>query len=165
MIISKLCNASVRTYRKNEETFCCQHHTCCAVTRKYLGFGRTALCFSALPSTIKFIYVLDLSPLSYIAGALGQISNYFIGPSPFGGLGVFATRLVCTGDLIVPERPLPILPRAFKRTAMPGSKGLTKEEMNQVTMHGDEKYLGIAVERMTDEIREAFIRINDRRDT
>ena len=80
--------------------------------------------------------------------------NHRAGPLPCGGLGVFATCLVCTGDLIVAERALPILPHAFKKTAVPGSKGLTEE-------HKDEEYLGIAVERRTDKIREAFMALGE----
>lgn len=93
-------------------------------------------------------------PVEKIAG--GKV-NHRVGPSPFGGLGVFATRIVRYGDLIVAERPLLISPRGFEMVAGSGSKGLTQAEMIQVAMHEWEEHLDIAVKRMTDENREAFM--------
>ncbi|EDR00126.1 uncharacterized protein LACBIDRAFT_314728 [Laccaria bicolor S238N-H82] len=80
--------------------------------------------------------------------------NHRIGPSPVGGLGVFATRLVRAGDLIIAERPLLISQRTFDMSV---AEGLTKAEMMQVNMQKWEEHLGIAaLKRMTDENRKAF---------
>ncbi|EDR10227.1 uncharacterized protein LACBIDRAFT_316887 [Laccaria bicolor S238N-H82] len=78
-------------------------------------------------------------------------------PSPFGGLGMFAARPVRTGDLIVAERPLLIAQRGFEMRDESGSKGLTQAEMIQVYMQQWEEQLGIALNRMTDENRKAFM--------
>jgi len=95
-----------------------------------------------------------LHPIEKTAG--GKVYHH-VGPLPFGGLGVFTTHPVHTGDLIVAERPLLILPCGFEMTTRPSSKGLTEEEIIQVTMHGEEECLGIAVKRMTDENQKAFM--------
>ena len=83
--------------------------------------------------------------------------NHRVGPSPFGGLGLFATRPVRAGDLIVAERPLLISPRGFEIRVGPNSKGVTEAEMIQVAMQDWEERLGIALKRMTDENRKAFM--------
>jgi hypothetical protein len=95
-------------------------------------------------------------PRSVEKTAGGKV-NHRVGPSPFGGLGVFATRPVRTGDLIVAERPLLISPRGFREAVLSSSKGLTQEEMIQVQMQEWEEQLGIALKRMTDENRKAFM--------
>ena len=64
-------------------------------------------------------------PLEKTAG--GKV-NHRVGPSPFGGLGVFATRSVRTGDLIVAERPLLITSRGFRMAVGCGSKGLPEDD-------------------------------------
>ena len=79
-----------------------------------------------------------------------------VGPSPFGGLGMFATRNVRTGNLIVAERPLLISQRGFEMKVGFGSKGLTEAQVIQVNMQEWEEHLGIALKRMTDENRKAF---------
>ncbi|EDQ99659.1 uncharacterized protein LACBIDRAFT_334800 [Laccaria bicolor S238N-H82] len=84
----------------------------------------------------------------------GEKVNHRVGPSPFGGLGVFATRPLRTGDLIVAERPLLISKRGIEMTR---SKGLTQAEMIQVSMQEWEERLGVALKRMTDENRKAFM--------
>ena len=80
-----------------------------------------------------------------------------VGPSTFGGLGMFATRPVRTGDLIIAERPLLISPRGFDMRVGSGSKGLTEAQIIQVRMQEWEEHLGIALKRMSDENRKAFM--------
>ena len=93
-------------------------------------------------------------PVKKTAG--GRV-NHRVRPSPFGGLGMFATRPVRTGDLIVAERPLLISQRGFEVKVGSGPGGLTQAEMIQVHMQEWEEQLGIALKRMTDENRKAFM--------
>ena len=51
-----------------------------------------------------------------------------VGPSPFGGLEVFATCSVRTGDVIVAERPLLITSRGFRKAVGSGSQGLPEDD-------------------------------------
>ena len=83
--------------------------------------------------------------------------NHRVGPSPFGGLGVFITRPVRTGNLTVAERPLLISQRGFQMTVGSGLKDLTEAEMIQVRLQEWEERLDIASKRMTDENRKAFM--------
>ncbi|EDR10226.1 uncharacterized protein LACBIDRAFT_316886 [Laccaria bicolor S238N-H82] len=93
-------------------------------------------------------------PRSVEKTAGGKV-NHRVRASPFGGLGVFATRPIRTGDLIVAERPLLISPRGFEMRVE--SKGLTQAERIQVTMQEWEERLDVAVKRMTDENRKVFM--------
>ena len=93
-------------------------------------------------------------PVEKTAG--GKV-NHRVRPSPVGGLGVFATRPIRTGELIIAERPLLISQRSFEMRVESGSKGLTKAEMIQVNMQEWEEHLGVALKRMTDENRKAFM--------
>ncbi|EDQ99660.1 uncharacterized protein LACBIDRAFT_316178 [Laccaria bicolor S238N-H82] len=93
-------------------------------------------------------------PIKKTAG--GKV-NHRVRPSPVGGLGMFAMRPVHTGDLIIAERPLLISPRSFGMAVGSGMEGLTQAEIIQVNVKEWEERLGVAVKRMTDENRKAFM--------
>ena len=110
-----------------------------------------------LAGHIKCQILSTLGFLHPIEKTAGRKVYHHVEPSPFGGLGVFATHPVHTGDLIIAERPLLILPCGFEMTTRPGSKGLSEEEIIQVTMHKEEEHLGVAVKRMTGENWKVFM--------
>ncbi|EDQ99662.1 uncharacterized protein LACBIDRAFT_334802 [Laccaria bicolor S238N-H82] len=93
-------------------------------------------------------------PVQKTAG--GKV-NHRVRPSSFGGLGMFAARPLRTGDLIIAERPLLISQRSFEMTVGSGMEGFTQAEIIQVNVKEWEELLDVAVKRMTDENRKAFM--------
>lgn len=74
---------------------------------------------------------------------------YRIAPSPGAGLGMFATRPLAEGDLIVSERAILIVP-AMMQAMQPNidSLGLTDAEKRAITIHSGETQLRDAFNRM-----------------
>lgn len=84
-------------------------------------------------------------------------SCYRIGPSE-NGLGMFATRDIFIGDLIVAERPLMVTPRGLR---LPTSIGFpadfTAEQRRQAAIFEWEKLLQASFDRMEPENQAAFM--------
>ncbi|KAH8105197.1 hypothetical protein BXZ70DRAFT_510247 [Cristinia sonorae] len=83
-----------------------------------------------------------------------------ISESPGKGLGMFATKDIPAGELIVADRPLLIFPRniATQRTgAVP--LHLTMHEMQQVILNDTEVIYKASVDRMEPDRKEAFFKL------
>jgi len=86
--------------------------------------------------------------------------SYVIRPTPDMGLGCFATRAIQVGDLVFAERPLLVSPRGLKLLDMDSVSliqqyGMHKYQM--IALAEYEKVLEVAVGRMSDESRKAFM--------
>jgi len=86
--------------------------------------------------------------------------SYVIRPTPDMGLGCFATRAIQVGDLVFAERPLLVSPRGLKLPDMDDESliqqyGIQKYQM--IALAEYEKVLEVAVGRMSDDNRKAFM--------
>ncbi|KAJ7647746.1 hypothetical protein FB45DRAFT_1052173 [Roridomyces roridus] len=81
-----------------------------------------------------------------------------MGSTPGKGMGLFSTRALKTGELILTERPLLVAPRGLP-TAYPSS--FTHEQYLQHSLNELEKAEAIAVERMRPEDRKAFMALSN----
>ncbi|KAF7297914.1 SET domain-containing protein [Mycena chlorophos] len=81
-----------------------------------------------------------------------------VGPVPGKGLGLFATRSLKQGDLILTERPLLILPATVH---CPFPTDLTGEQILQHQLNDREQFVEPVIERMTEERRDAFFRLHN----
>ncbi|TRM58109.1 hypothetical protein BD626DRAFT_586365 [Schizophyllum amplum] len=79
-----------------------------------------------------------------------------IGPAGAKGLGVFATRNIKEGDLILAERPLIMTPLCLP-SDVPVPKDFTIEQMSQARMMAWEEHLKFLVDRMLPERRAALM--------
>ncbi|KAI5894542.1 SET domain-containing protein [Schizophyllum commune H4-8] len=86
------------------------------------------------------------------------IPAHRIAPVGGKGLGVFATRDIGPGDLIIAERPLLMVPLGVP-TAENIPAHFTMQQMIQASLAEWEKALEILVERMLPERREAFMKL------
>ncbi|CAK5281687.1 unnamed protein product [Mycena citricolor] len=78
---------------------------------------------------------------------------YRIAPAPGKGLGLFSTRALKQGELILSERPLMIVPPGI-RLSLPES--LSREQRIQYSLDERERVLSGCVQRMSPENRAAF---------
>ncbi|CAK5281855.1 unnamed protein product [Mycena citricolor] len=76
-----------------------------------------------------------------------------VGPAGDKGLGMFSTRLIGAGELIMSERPLAILPRGMPTPVPPN---FTQKQAMQLAMDEHEQMCAIAVNRLLPEAKAAF---------
>ncbi|KAK0433423.1 hypothetical protein EV421DRAFT_1997324 [Armillaria borealis] len=83
---------------------------------------------------------------------------YRISSSPGKGLGMFATRKIKMGDLIVDERPLMVV--SLSPAGLPGvpmKEGLTPEEKYQYLLNHSENVMRSVFGRMSEESKNVFM--------
>ncbi len=83
---------------------------------------------------------------------------YRISSSPGKGLGMFATRKIKMGDLIVDERPLMVV--SLSPAGLPGvpmKEGLTQEEKYQYILNHSENVMHSVFGRMSEESKNVFM--------
>ncbi|KAJ7503037.1 hypothetical protein B0H11DRAFT_1987551 [Mycena galericulata] len=82
--------------------------------------------------------------------------SYRLAPSPDKGQGLFCTRKLSAGDLILSERPLTITPAWIARQ-MRFSRKLTAEEMFQAQVYEWEQTLKVLFDRLHPDYKTAFM--------
>ncbi|PBK71608.1 SET domain-containing protein [Armillaria solidipes] len=85
--------------------------------------------------------------------------NYRISPTPGKGLGMFATRDFNTGDLIVNERPLMVVPRI--PVGVLTDEGVLDEKATKTILHQAEKVMCPIFKRMREEDKKAFMELHN----
>lgn len=75
-------------------------------------------------------------------------------PTPSKGMGVFSTRALKMGDVILNERPLFVGARGVD---VPSPKSFTREQRIQHSLNALESYYAISVNRMCPEAKAAFM--------
>lgn len=84
--------------------------------------------------------------------------SYKIAATPDMGLGMFATRKLKMGELIVSERPLMIAPGALRRPlGLPHDWNGSDREMNQAAIFEMEELLKVCFQRLDPESQAAFM--------
>lgn len=95
------------------------------------------------------------APLSPTGGKAYRISE-----AGGKGLGMFATRLIRAGDLIIDERPMLFVPNSNAGSAYDPKTSLhdfTPEEQRRIVLHEQEKVVQMAFDRMPPENQKAFM--------
>ncbi|KAJ7125183.1 hypothetical protein C8R44DRAFT_703338 [Mycena epipterygia] len=82
--------------------------------------------------------------------------NHRLAPIPSKGLGLFSTRKICAGDLILSERPLALVP-AWMSVQVRYLKELTAKEKFQAHLHEREQQLKVLFDRMYPDYQKAFM--------
>ncbi|KAK0433396.1 hypothetical protein EV421DRAFT_1910077 [Armillaria borealis] len=85
--------------------------------------------------------------------------NYRISPTPGKGLGMFATCDFNTGDLIVNERPLMVVPRI--PVGVLTDEGVLDEQATKTILHQAEKVMCPIFKRMREEDKKAFMELHN----
>ncbi|PBK71581.1 SET domain-containing protein [Armillaria solidipes] len=101
--------------------------------------------------------------LKYISGFPRPLKEtrdqvYRISSSPGKGLGMFATRKIKMGDLIIDERPLMVV--SLSPVGLPGvpmREGLTPEEKYQYLLNHSENVMRSVFGRMSEESKNVFM--------
>ncbi|KAF8148417.1 hypothetical protein B0H34DRAFT_758532 [Crassisporium funariophilum] len=86
----------------------------------------------------------------------GRKPAYIIKSTPTMGIGMFAARDIQFGELVMSERPLLVNPRSIN-LPIRVPDGCTDEQYRQLMMFEWEKQLEVAVGRMEDEDKTAFL--------
>ncbi|KAF5351486.1 hypothetical protein D9757_013239 [Collybiopsis confluens] len=86
---------------------------------------------------------------------------YRIGDAGEKGLGVFSTRLIGAGELIIDERPLIILPSSsiFAYIDDPNFPSYTHEQQKQIQLHEQNRAMQVVYDRMLPENQKAFMEL------
>lgn len=84
-----------------------------------------------------------------------SIVSHRVRSSPFGGMGMFATRSISQGDLILSERALIIAPAAMPCTYK--TAGLSADEEKRVILHSSDKCLQNLADRMDADEKNAYM--------
>ncbi|KAJ7125164.1 hypothetical protein C8R44DRAFT_914822 [Mycena epipterygia] len=79
---------------------------------------------------------------------------FCMAPTPGKGTGLFSTRALKTGDLILSERPLFVTARGV---VVPCPEGFTHEQHVQYSLNELEKYMALSVSRMRPEDKAALM--------
>lgn len=88
----------------------------------------------------------------------GGKKAYRISEAGQKGLGMFATRLIRAGDLILDERPMLFVPASSLGSQYSQSiTQFTAEEQRRIILHEQEKAVKIAFDRMLPQDQEAFM--------
>ncbi|KAH8096639.1 hypothetical protein BXZ70DRAFT_1066025 [Cristinia sonorae] len=88
-------------------------------------------------------------------------TTYRVSEAAGKGLGVFATRDIQMGELIMAERPLMITPVVMPSRCTSELQGLSHNDFVQVKLHDAEKIFEWVVDRMTPENREALMALTN----
>ncbi|KAF9067119.1 hypothetical protein BDP27DRAFT_935587 [Rhodocollybia butyracea] len=94
-------------------------------------------------------------PLAPTGGKAYRIAN-----AGEKGLGMFATRLIHVGDLIIDERPLIVVPTsnlALKGLLDPLMSDYMPEQWKQITLHENNRGMELAYNRLDPERKKAFM--------
>ncbi|KAF7289264.1 Aldehyde dehydrogenase [Mycena indigotica] len=84
--------------------------------------------------------------------------SFRVAPSPGKGLGLFSTCDIKQGEVILYERPLLIVPMAIPSSA---PKHFSQTQLIQHSLNELERYYKVAVDRMTEQRRAAFMSLHD----
>ncbi|KAK0237759.1 hypothetical protein EDD85DRAFT_951933 [Armillaria nabsnona] len=85
--------------------------------------------------------------------------NYRISPTPGKGLGMFTTCDLNTGDLIVNERPLMVVPHI--PVGVLTDEGVLDEQASKTILHQAEKVMCPIFEHMHEEDKKAFMELHN----
>lgn len=96
-------------------------------------------------------------PKSLAVPASGPVHR--IAEVPGMGKGMFATRKLSAGDLILDERPLLMSPVAIPVAFDEVPEHFTTEQVKQASLHEQEKLLEILFHRMSDENQQAYMEL------
>ncbi|KAF9036932.1 SET domain-containing protein, partial [Hymenopellis radicata] len=87
------------------------------------------------------------------------IPAHRVGSSPLSGLGMFATRNIKQGDLILSERALIIFPAAVPYSA--DVSGLSAQDLQRVVLHSGEKLVERLFDRMNPGQKKAYMSLHN----
>ncbi|KAF9049366.1 SET domain-containing protein, partial [Hymenopellis radicata] len=88
-----------------------------------------------------------------------SIASHRVRASPLGGMGMFATRCISQGDLVLSERALIIAPAAMPCTYT--TDGLSADDQKRVILHSAEQHLQILVDRMDTDEKNAYMSLSN----
>ena len=83
--------------------------------------------------------------------------NYVIKATPDMGLGMFATRDIDLGDIILSERPLLVVPEVLAAPNVVIDKSYTEQQVQKIMFVQSEKMLEIAFNHMNDQDEKRYM--------
>ena len=83
--------------------------------------------------------------------------NYIIKPTPDMGMGMFATRDIDLGDIILSERPLLVVPEVLAAPGVVIDKSYTEQQVQKIMLVQSEKLLEMAFNRMNDQDKKRYM--------